>query len=377
MYARRCAKMYIEKVKKNLENASLNLQLERLKLLQYCVELTTINKQPFALLLKSGFQKIVADKLQELQKGGLGLNLKDTSFGAVQTHIHKTAERIRSIIGCEIKNRLFSTSTDIVTKNNRSIFGIYIQYMMSGELRIGCAGMRELHDRHTGKYLSEILDACLKNYGASLHNVFSLTTDNGSNMKTLLSCMNNIINDETDTDIEVSDADDSNHNFINDAGPCSEEHMSYDEASSSASNLIDQTDQMEITNLMSRLLPIESDWSFDDGLHILDTSQMASLVLINGVNCAAHTLQLAIKNALFKLGSQQSNVIKLSREACKFIRLQKTIYEMEKRGIRKKFPALDVDTRWSSTYMMVRRKYLVEISQQLIFTLLLCSNPHS
>lgn len=128
---------------------------------------------------------------------------------------------------------------------------------------------------------------------------------------------------------------------------------------------------------MSRLLPIESDWSFDDGLHILDTSQMASLVLINGVNCAAHTLQLAIKNALFKLGSQQSNVIKLSREACKFIRLQKTIYEMEKRGIRKKFPALDVDTRWSSTYMMVRRKYLVEISQQLIFTLLLCSNPHS
>lgn len=170
--------VYIEKVKKNLENASLNLQLERMKLLQYCVELTTINKQPFALLLKSGFQKIVADKLQELQKGGLGLNLKDTSFGAVQTHIHKTAERIRSIIGCEIKNRLFSTSTDIVTKNNRSIFGIYIQYMMSGELRIRCAGMRELHDRHTGKYLSEILDACLKNYGASLHNVFSLTIDN-------------------------------------------------------------------------------------------------------------------------------------------------------------------------------------------------------
>lgn len=117
-------------------------------------------------MLKSGFQKIVADKLQYLQKGGSGINLKDDKFEAVQTHIHKTAEKIRAIIGCEIKNRLFSASTDIVTKNNRSILGIYVQYMIDGALKLRCTGMKELHDRHTGKYLSEVMNKCLQKYDA-------------------------------------------------------------------------------------------------------------------------------------------------------------------------------------------------------------------
>lgn len=141
--------------------------------------------------------------------------------------------------------------------------------------------------------------------------------------------------------------------------------MSDDEDAIAPLNSIDQTDQIEIMNLMSRLVPFESDWFFNDDINSLDTSPMVSLVLINGVNCAAHTLQLAIKNALFKLGSQQANVIKLCRDVCKFIRQQNTIYEMEKRGIKKKFAALDVETRWSSTYLMVCKKYLFETSQQL------------
>lgn len=140
--------------------------------------------------------------------------------------------------------------------------------------------------------------------------------------------------------------------------------MSDDEDAIAPLNSIDQTDQIEIMNLMSRLVPFESDWFFNDDINSLDTSPMVSLVLINGVNCAAHTLQLAIKNALFKLGSQQANIIKLCRDVCKFIRQQNTIYEMEKRGIKKKFPALDVETRWSSTYLMVCKKYLFETSQQ-------------
>lgn len=349
--------VYSANIKKNDANTSLQLELDRVKLLQNFVELTTINKQPFATLLKSGFQKIVGDRLKELQDGGCGIDLGN-SLKTVKNHVRKTAARIREKIATEIKDRMISMSADIVTKKKRSIFGIYIQYISKGELKIRCIGMKPLHDRHTGKYLCEVLDNCVRGYGTSLNKIISLTTDNGSNMKTLLSSINAAIDAENEAaaGVTINDVDHiSNHRQIDDFGMRMDEHTSYGEAE--ASNSIDQTDDIEIANLMHRLVPNETEWSFGDHLGDVNWSMMRSLVLVNGVNCAAHTLQLAIKGALFQLGSQQSNVIKLCREVCKFIRQQKTIYAMEQKGLEKKFPALDVDTRWSSTYLMVRIGY--------------------
>lgn len=330
--------VYTTKIKKNVDN-TLQMKLERLKLLQNCVELTTVNKQPFANILSSGFQKIVGDKLKELEKGGCGINLKDVRLNPVKDHIRRTAARIREIIGSEMKDRMFSTSADIVTKNNRSIFGLYAQYMLKRELKTRCIGMKQLHDRHTGKYLCEIMEKCVEEYGVTSNQIISLTTDNGSNMKTLLTSINNNIQDEMN-------ANDSNHQILSDEDFDVDARCSF--ARTTTSNEIDdvdETDQIEITNLMSRLVPNESDWSFCNHMGNMDLSSMNSLVLVNGVNCAAHTIQLAIKNALCKLGSQQVNTIDLCREVCKFIRQQSTIYAMERKGIKPRFPALDVDTR--------------------------------
>lgn len=341
--------VYSAKVRKKIDSTSMKLELDRVKLLQHFVELTTINKQPFTTLLMSGFQKIVADRLKELQDGGCGIIL-GRSLKSVKDHIRKTAARIREIIASEIKDRMITMSADIVTKNNRSIFGIYIQYILNGKLIIRCIGMKQLHDRHTGKYLSELLDDCVRGYGANLNNIISLTTDNGSNMRTLLSSINTAIDDETEEAASVT-LNDVDHLDISHYTQIDELGEQHEEAT--ASNSIDQTDDIEIEHLMNRLVPSEAEWSFGDHLSEVNWSMMHSLALVNGVNCAAHTIQLAIKNALFQLGSQQADVIKLCRDVCKFIRHQKTIYAMEKRGLKKKFPALDVDTRWSSTYLMV------------------------
>lgn len=271
--------VYSANIKKNVANTSMQLELDRVKLLQNFVELTTINKQPFATLLKSGFQKIVGDRLKELQDGGCGIDLGN-SLKDVKNHVRKTAARIREIIATEIKDRMISMSADIVTKNNRSIFGIYIQYMLNGELKIRCIGMKPLHDRHTGKYLCEVLDNCVREYGTSLNKIISLTTDNGSNMKTLLSSINAAIDAENEaaagvTINDVDHTDIAHHRQIDDFGMRMDEHTSYGEAE--ASNSIDQTDDIEIANLMHRLVPNEIEWSFGDHLGNVNWAMMRSL----------------------------------------------------------------------------------------------------
>lgn len=75
---------------------------------------------------------------------------------------------------------------------------------------------------------------------------------------------------------------------------------------------------------------------------------------MNSIKCAAHTLQLAVRDALECLDKKDKNAINLCRRAAKFLRLQSTKNEMRKIGLTSVYPALDVVTRWSSTYMMVR-----------------------
>lgn len=73
---------------------------------------------------------------------------------------------------------------------------------------------------------------------------------------------------------------------------------------------------------------------------------------------AAHTLQLAVNDALKLLGKNDSNIISLCRVVAKFIRLQSTKNEMHKVGLSSILPKLDVETRWSSTYLMVSFFYI-------------------
>lgn len=71
------------------------------------------------------------------------------------------------------------------------------------------------------------------------------------------------------------------------------------------------------------------------------------------IKCAAHTLQLAVKDALLLLAEEDRNVITLCREAAKFLRKVSVKNELRRSGMVCILPALDVTTRWSSTFLMV------------------------
>lgn len=74
---------------------------------------------------------------------------------------------------------------------------------------------------------------------------------------------------------------------------------------------------------------------------------------ILGVNCSAHTLQLAIKDALTKLPEIHQQVIELCRSVAKLLRKSTIIQELKDDGINYSLPHLDVETRWGSMFSMV------------------------
>lgn len=57
----------------------------------------------------------------------------------------------------DIKNKVISLKVDCVTRMNRSIIGVNIQYLKDTELNIKTVGMTELSERHTPEYLKEIV----------------------------------------------------------------------------------------------------------------------------------------------------------------------------------------------------------------------------
>lgn len=336
--------IYSAQIKRKIENPTIKLKVKRLMLLQQCVEITTINKQPFNDLLKSGFQKLIAHKLEKFERNGIKLDLTN-NLTAVKGHIHYTAARIRDKIREEISRKMISLSSDIATKNARSIFGIYAQYIISGVPTFRCIGMKEMHNRHSGKYMSELLKTCLGQYDATFENIVSLTTDNASNMKTLLSSINEDLENENEEDT-------SSENAIQNVA---------EEDTIDLTNDFEEfinSDTTELEALLGSLVSAEDEWTMsniDEGyVDCIRPTSQDSFLFVNGVNCAAHTLQLGVKDGLSRLPADLKNVIALCREFAKFTRLQKTIYELERMGLQKKFPPLDVCTHWSSTYIMVR-----------------------
>lgn len=74
---------------------------------------------------------------------------------------------------------------------------------------------------------------------------------------------------------------------------------------------------------------------------------------VSGVNCAAHTLQLAIEDTFKSVTNKTQNTIKLSNRAAKFIRKQSTMCMLKEANIIFTKPEIDVVTRWGSTFQMV------------------------
>lgn len=89
---------------------------------------------------------------------------------------------------------------------------------------------------------------------------------------------------------------------------------------------------------------------------LMTDDDLGEIFNMTGVNCAAHTVQLAIKDALAALPESIRNVISISRRIAKILNLKTTQYDLAAANIPCKIPHLEVETRWGSMYTMVSTK---------------------
>lgn len=342
----------------HLQNCHLNIyeeitgqketpELKRLHFIQNCVEIISVNGRPFSYLLDSGFQALVKEKLTELHEAGYGINLSHQNLVEVKQHLKETSQQIQEEIRKETENRPLSLLVDIVTRQRRSICGFSVQYIFNGQLKIRSIGMVELLHSHTGKYIAEVIIKRLNEFGINLKQIITITTDNAANVLKMVRDINSHLQAAVDNAKQATDYNASNENEASneDANALIEELLC-DETKVTDDEAYEQLfEEVEFNRDNSTLLNVMSTEILSFGIDIWD---------ITGVNCAAHTLQLATKDSISKLPQPIKNVIELCRLVCKFLRLKSTSVAMDIIGVEYTLPRLENDTRWGSMYLMVR-----------------------
>lgn len=323
------------------------LSVKRLQILLNAVELVTVNGRPFSYLLDSGYKAGIVNKLQKLRDAGIGINFTNENLHEVKEWLKKVAGKVRAKIRSEVTKKMVSVMVDIGTKNKRSVFGVTIQFIVGKKLVVRSLGLIELQERHTGKYLSKVLFDRLKEYGIEKRQVISITTDNGKNVVKMVRDFNeidvNCLNTEVRPNLWLA-----SRSLFNEFDEINEENAD-EEIQQFLTNMITDEEALEMLFHQEELdrnaaLLSSTSEEFIAADQIWDTT---------GVNCVAHTVQLAIKEALKNIDIAYSNVIELAREAAKFLRKQSTRYDLKNDGFEFSMPRMDCETRWCSTCIMV------------------------
>ncbi|XP_018405103.1 PREDICTED: uncharacterized protein LOC108781587 [Cyphomyrmex costatus] len=193
------------------------------------------------------------------------------------------------------KGRMVSLKMDTATRLERAVLGINVQIIRHNKIQIYSLAIKELSGKHTAANLKEELENVLKEFEIKKSQIYCITTDNGRNMLKAVE----LFSDENLNQLENNEEKAINsENFVETVVEnfCSEE-----------------------PNIIS-------------------------------VKCAAHTLQLVVKDFL---SNTDAEIIDRAREVVKTLRTP--TYRHSLQILKLKKPRLDVCTRWNSTYDMLQR----------------------
>lgn len=299
-------------------------QMKKRDLIHACVELVTVNGRPLFALDDSGFQKIIEPLLSELNAAGCPVTISSHS---IKPYITEMAQKLKKKLATEMQGRLLSVMADAATKNHRGILGINVQYLDNGRTVLRTLGMVEMHERHTGETIADLIKQNLLSYGIAMNQIHSFTSDNARVMLKSARLLNEHATSDqpsvcySDEDVEiVSDSDDD------------------------IEILSDSDDDIHVVS--SNEAPFEN---FGRTVADIFKLENPSLHYITGVRCAAHSLQTAIEDAL--KASNSNMLIRICRGVVKALRTPNILIELKKQN--GNVPVLDVKTRWNSSYFMV------------------------
>ncbi|XP_036321031.1 uncharacterized protein LOC118735414 [Rhagoletis pomonella] len=86
-----------------------------------------------------------------------------------------------------LKNRIISIKIDSAQRLFRNVVCLNAQYLLNGEITIKTLAVNNFREKHTARNLKELILKSLERYDITISQVYSITSDNGSNM---VSCGN-------------------------------------------------------------------------------------------------------------------------------------------------------------------------------------------
>ncbi|CAH2986986.1 unnamed protein product [Chilo suppressalis] len=280
-----------------------------LTVIDNCVNLVAVHGRPFTLLQDEAFQNLI-QLIPNMNKSYI-------SPTNIKTKIEEKAYEIRRQIYKETENKLLCLKVDVASVKSRRFLGINLQYIKDATLVLRNLSVLELHERNTATFLKDTIITVLSRYGITINQIYSLTSDNGANM---LAMSRQIADLQAILDETAEDKDSS-----------SEDNIDWDYWESD--NL--HGHQQLVDNL--------------NNIEFEDIVEHETLSRMTAVRCAAHTLQLAVKDACLEL----QPFLEECRQAVRVLRTPNVALVLRQNNLPQAI--LDCPTRWDSIVNMLER----------------------
>lgn len=297
---------------------------------QDAIELVTVNGYPFSLLNASGMQGFVKPRVQNIRSDGqvLSINRRD-----IVTQVAEQNNHIRKYIAAELKGKTVSLMFDVCTITTLSMLGVNVTFMKNGEVVCRSLGTIKIERRHTAINMADMLYDILAEFGLSISDVFTITTDTAKNAVATTNVLN-----------LVATGDDNVNDIVTDIDP-EIDGMDFD---------IDIENEAELQKIMEN---ITAHTQLVNQMAENAVSKNTSIELINQVNCGTHVFQLCCNDSLKESDSLET--IKKVHNMCVLMRNQLVMIEIRKLGCKVILPPLENDTRWQGKIRMVK-SYLID-----------------
>lgn len=295
---------------------------------QNAVTLVTTNGYPLSMLNKPAFRYLIQPRLDDLLNNGHGVVINRTK---ILQDIEVTSNGIRERIKNELKTvRLSSIMMDLTTKSTLSVLGISASFTRNDVVVTRSLGIIHMKKRHNAENIADLVASCLKTYDLSVERTFAITTDNGSNMVRTTRVLNDMVTSDCEDIGDLNDCEQNQHIDMEEDYESDEES----EDDGSAENEMDLRYRAIVSEITQNM-----------------TLRNEYIALIPQIRCCAHSLQLAIHDAITE--SNARRVLGRIREMCKSLRNQVVNTEFRRLSPKTILPPLDNATRWCSEFVMV------------------------
>lgn len=185
------------------EQRVVSVPFNKFQVIDAVLKIIGIGSRPFTILEEEGFLDIFQPIFQALKSCITRFNISG--------YIHNRSEEIRKQVTKLISEKAVSIKIDCATRMDRSFIGINIQFVHKSKIVIFTLSALEVHIRHTGENLKRIILEELERYNVKATQIYTVTTDNGSNLLCAVKLMRDAPieagNEETDDEENEEDID--------------------------------------------------------------------------------------------------------------------------------------------------------------------------